>query len=167
MGIMALIFSIYEIKLLKGIIKDIPKKIYLLKFISTVAVGLTFFIVFCYLGPISKDGIKSMLMNSNLFFHLIIPVLSMITFILFEKNNKIKFKYVTFGMIPNLLYGLFYGINVFSHMENGIVSYVYDWYWFVQNGVWTTVIVVPIIFIIAYLISLLLWYLNKKGVNNG
>lgn len=166
-GIISLIFSIKEIKIIKGNEKELSTKMYLLKYMSTSAVSLTFFIVFSYLGPISKGGIISMLTNSNLFFHLIIPVLSIINFTIFEKTNKIKFKQVIYGIIPTFLYGLYYCINVLTHIENGKVSYVYDWYWFIQNGVWTAIIVIPVIFLISYLISLCLWYFNKKGVENG
>ena len=166
-GIISLIFSIKEIKIIKGNEKELSTKMYLLKYMSTSAVSLTFFIVFSYLGPISKGGIISMLTNSNLFFHLIIPVLSIINFTIFEKTNKINFKQVIYGIIPTFLYGLYYCINVLTHIENGKVSYVYDWYWFIQNGVWTAIIVIPVIFLISYLISLCLWYFNKKGVENG
>lgn len=166
-GIISLIFSIKEIKIIKGNEKELSTKMYLLKYMSTSSVSLTFFIVFFYLGPISKGGIISMLRNSNLFFHLIIPVLSIISFTIFEKTNKIKFKQVIYGIIPTFLYGLYYCINVLTHIENGKVSYVYDWYWFIQNGVWTAIIVIPVIFLISYLISLCLWYFNKKGVENG
>ena len=38
----------------------------------------------------------------------------------------------------------------------------YDWYCFVQNGVWTAIIVMPIMLIITYGISLALWKLNKR-----
>ena len=162
MGIVALIFAIKELQFLNGKIKDIPLKYYILKFMATSAVSLTFFVVFSYLGPISEGGIKTMLMNSNLFFHLIIPVLSILNFVLFEKTDKIKFKHVFSGLIPTLLYGFFYIGNVLIHMENGMVSTVYDWYWFVQNGVWTSVIVVPMILFITYIIDLILWKLNKS-----
>lgn len=161
MGIVALIFAINEIKLLKGKIKDISTKIYILKLMSTTAVGLTFFVVFAYLGPISKGGIPSMLMNSNLFFHLVIPVLSMINFIFFEKTDKLKLRYVISGIIPTFLYEIYYLGNVLIHMEEGKVSPTYDWYWFVQNGVWTAVIVAPMILVISYIISLILWKFNK------
>ena len=162
MGIVALVFAIKEIQLLKEEIKDIPLKYYILKLMATSAVSLTFFVVFAYLGPISEGGIPIMLMNSNLFFHLIIPVLSILNFVLFEKTDKIKFKHVFSGLIPTLLYGVFYIGNVLIHMENGIVSTRYDWYWFLQNGVWTSIIVVPMILIITYIIDLILWKLNKS-----
>ena len=164
MGIISLLFVVKELKIINK--EDIELTIldYILKLMSTTSVGLTFFVVFAYLGPISKDGIASMLMNSNLFFHLIIPVLSIITFIFFEKSDKISFKNTFFGIVPTVLYGIYYISNILLHMESGKVDFKYDWYWFVQNGVCTALIVMPIVLIIAYLISVTLWRLNKVKV---
>ena len=162
MGIIALFFAVLEIKILKGKIEEISTKAYVLKLMATTAVGLTFLVVFAYLGPITEYGIIAMIMNSNLFFHLITPLLSMICFAAFERTNKVKFKYTFLGIIPTFLYAIYYMINIFVHMENGKVSPVYDWYWFVQNGVWTAIIVVPLMFLITYLITLILWKINKK-----
>ena len=163
MGIAALIFSILEIKLLKGNIDKIPKSAYIMKYMATSSVTLTCFIVFVYLGPISNGGVITLLKNSNLFFHLIIPVLSIINYIFFEKTN-LSFKTTIYGIIPTILYGIFYLINILIHMENGSVSTKYDWYWFVQNGVWTSFIVMPIILLISYIISIILWKCNKKNL---
>ena len=163
MGIAALIFSILEIKLLKGNIDKIPKSAYIMKYMATSSVTLTCFIVFVYLGPITSGGVLVLLKNSNLFFHLIIPVLSIINYIFFEKTN-LSFKTTIYGIIPTILYGIFYLINILIHMENGSVSTKYDWYWFVQNGVWTSFIVMPIILLISYIISIILWKCNKKNL---
>ena len=108
MGIVSFIFVIKEYKILNGEKVSITLYDYILKLVSTTAVALTFFIVFAYLGPISEHGILSMIMNSNLFFHLLIPVLSIIDFILYEKNDLIKFKYTLFGIIPTFIYGIYY-----------------------------------------------------------
>lgn len=162
LGIVALLSAYYEFKLLKKEIKEIPKTIYILKLMATTAVGLTFLVVFTYLGPITEYGIISMVLNSNLFFHLIIPVLSMITFMFFEKTNKLTFKDSLYGLVPMILYAVFYLINIVIHMENGKVSPKYDWYWFVQNGVWTASLVIPLIAVITYVISLVLWKVNKE-----
>ena len=164
-GIVSGIFAFKEIQYLKGKIDFIPVRYYILKLMATSAVSLTFFVVFAYLGPISKEGIPSMLMNSNLFFHLIIPVFSILNFILFERTENIKFKYVVYGTLPTFFYGMYYLINVLIHMEEGKISTTYDWYWFAQNGVWTAIIVVPVIFLISYIISLILWKLNRINVN--
>ena len=164
MGIMALIFGIKEIEILKGKIGDIDANLYVLKLMSTTGVGLTFLTVFGYLGPISEGGIPSMLMNSNLFFHLIIPLLSIINFICFERTDKLKFKNSFFGIIPTLLYSFYYLANVLLHIENGKVSTLYDWYWFMQRGIWQIFIVMPLMLAITYVISLILLKLNHKNV---
>lgn len=157
MGIASLIFIIGFIKY-----KEIPKWMYILKLMGTCGVALTFFVVFAYLGPISKDGIVSMLQNSNLFFHLLIPVFSIITFCFFENTKLLSFKDSFYGLVPFLIYSLYYVTNILIHMENGKVSPTYDWYWFVQNGVWTAFIVAPIMLVITYLLSLVLWKINKR-----
>ena len=164
MGIVALIFAIKEIKLLNGKLDEISNKVYALKLMATVSVGLTFFTVFGYLGPIAEGGILSLLKNSNLFLHLIIPVLSMINFSLFEKTDKLKFKYSFLGVLPALVYSIFYMINVLVHMENGKVSPIYDWYWFVQGGIWQVYIVFPVMLIFTYIISVALWRINRKNL---
>lgn len=162
MGIVALIFAIKEIEILKDKNRDISIKMYIIKFMATVGVALTFITVFGYLGPIAEGGVTVLLKNSNLFFHLIIPVLSILNFVLFEKTDKLEFKITLYGLTTAVLYGIYYLINVLVHMENGKVSPEYDWYWFVQGGLWQIIIVVPLIFGITYIISLLLWKLNRK-----
>lgn len=162
MGVISIIFLIYEIKLLKGNIKEIPSIIYVLKLMSTVGVTLTFIVVFAYFVPITNFKILPMIMNSNLFFHLIIPVLSVINFIFFEATNKLEYRYIFMGLIPSFMYGIFYLTNILIHIENHKVSVKYDFYYFVQNGIWASAIVIPIIFLITYIISLMLWKLNRK-----
>lgn len=165
MGIISLIFAIFEIRLLKGNIDEIPRYMYILKLMATTSVTLTFIVVFAYLGPL-VGNIYLMILNSNLFFHLLVPVFSMITFIFFERNNKMSFKYSFYGLIPVIMYGLYYLINVLIHMDNGIVLPEYDFYYFVQNGIWTAIVVVPVMFIISYTISLILWGFNRIKSNN-
>lgn len=162
MGIVALLFSIEEIKLLSNKIKKIKPWMYTLKMVATTSVALTFIVVFSYLGPIAKGGIGILLMNANLFFHLFIPVISILTFVLFERNNVIKFKYTLFGLLPTIFYMFYYLSNILIHMENNKVSVEYDWYYFVQSGVSTSLVVVPVMLLVTYVICLCLWKLNKK-----
>lgn len=163
MAIMALIFAIDEIKLLKGKIKEISKNKYILKLASTSAVALTCVVVFIWLGPTTKGGIHTMLMNANLFFHLIVPLLSIIVFTIFEKTNKIAFKATISGLIILLLYGFVYMPDVITHMNNGKVSTKYDFYNYFQNGILIGLIAFTIQGIIMYLISLTLWKINKEN----
>lgn len=162
MGIVSLIFVIYEILLLKGKIDKIPKSIYIFKLMGTCGVALTFLVVFLYLAWIAEGGVLVMIQNSNLFFHLIVPVLSIISFYFFERSDALKFRDTFYGLVPMSIYAIFYVVNILIHMNNGKVSYKYDWYFFVQNGVWTIIIVLLIIIGLTYLSSFILWKGNSK-----
>ena len=162
MGITALIFAISEYKIINQKEKKISSKLYVLKLISTVGVTLTFIVTTFYLAPFIVDNFFVLFKNSNLFFHLIIPILSLVTFVFFEHAN-IKFKYTFYGLIPVILYGLFYVTNVLIHIENGAVLKKYDWYFFAQGGLLTTIFVFVFLHVLTYIISLSIWFLNKKN----
>ncbi len=160
MGLVALIFAVKEINILKGKLGSISTKLYIFKLMGTVGVTVTFLTVVCYLGQIVNGGLIMLLKNSNLFFHLIIPVLSIITFVCFERTDKIKFKNSLWGIIPVCIYALVYLTNVLIHVENGAVSPKYDWYWFVQGGLYQAFFVLPLMLIGTYIVSIGLWVLN-------
>lgn len=162
MCLVAFIFLIYELKMLKGKIKEIPKIMYILKLMTTTAVTLTFLVVFLYLGPVKMHGIMPMIRNSNFFFHLLIPITSLITFCGFEKTNKLEFKDTIYGIIPTLIYSIYYLTNILIHMSNGKVSTKYDWYWFAQKGVISIIIILPIFLLFTYIISIIIYKLNKE-----
>ena len=159
MGIVSLIFIIYEKKLLKNKIKEIPKKVYILKLIATSGITLTFITTSFFLAP--SYGFYAMFNNNNLFFHLIIPVLSIITYIFFEKHDN-KFKYAFFGIIPMFLYSIFYTINILIHLDNGGLTFKYDFYGFLQGNLNNIYIVIPVIYLMSYIISILIIFGNKK-----
>ena len=160
MGLIALVFFVFEVRALRG--KSIPKYMYLLKLMGTVGVALTFFTVVFYLAPIIENGYIRMFVNANLFFHLIVPVLSMITFMFFENTKELEFKHTFTGTALMFLYAIYYTINVVIHIENGKVSPLYDWYYFIQGGAWTMIIAIPVIFIATYVISYMLWRVNRR-----
>ena len=162
MGIAALLFIIQEWKVLTGKQKRIAKRFYVYKLMATCAVGLTFIIVFFYLGRITPNGFFSIYMNQNLFFHGLIPLLSMINFVLYEKTNELWMRHTFMSMIPVVVYAMYYVTNILLHVENNHVSPTYDWYWFVQNGVTKVIVVLPMIFVLTYFIGFILMRLNKR-----
>ena len=130
--------------------------------VATVSVSLTFFVVFAIFGFMARGGHLGLLRNSNLFFHLIIPVISILNFVIFEKNNILKFKHIFIGLLPTFLYEIYYTINILVHMKNGAVSLKNDWYSFAQNGLLRTILVAPMMLGITFCLSLVIWKLNKK-----
>lgn len=162
MGVISFIFLLFEIKALKNKNKEIPKCLYILKLVFTVGVVLTFLTTALFLAPTSVHGYFSLFKNSNLFFHFVIPVLSGVTFVCFEKSDKIKFKYVFAGVFPMLVYGIFYTINVFMHTVDGKILPEYDWYGFVAGGMSSIFISFPVMLISTFLISFSMWKFNKN-----
>jgi len=162
MGIFAGVFLVYEFKFLNGRINKIPNVLYGLKLIFTVGVTLTFLTVVCYLGIIIPTGFFSLFLNANFFFHFLVPVLSIITFIFFESRPDLKFSYTFIGLSHFLLYGVFYVTNVFTHLDGGKVLPEYDFYNFVWGENWSMLVTVSVMLIITYGISFLLWFINRK-----
>lgn len=161
-GIISLIFAIYEILLLTNKIQTLPSFLYKLKLIGNVGVTLTMITTVCFLAPNIETGFFSLFLDSNLFLHLIVPLLCIISFVFFEPNNTISFKYTFAGLIPMIIYGIIYTINILIHLENGQTSTTYDWYGFLRYGFNTIWFVVPAILIFTYLFSFVMWILNKK-----
>lgn len=162
MGIVSFVFANREYQILRGRKKEIPLIYYIFKMVATVAVSLTFFVVFAVFGFTSRGGHISLLKNSYLFFHLIIPVMSILNYVIFEKTDIIKFKYIFYGLLPTFLYEIYYTINILVNMKNGTVSLRSDWYSFAQNGILRTILVVPSMLGITFCLSLTIWKLNKK-----
>ena len=158
-AIVSLIFVIYEIRLEKGKIKEIPTSIYNLKFLGVAGITLTFIVTLFFLAPMY--GFYAMYNNNNLFFHLIVPILSIVSFIFIEKYD-VKYKYSLLGIIPMAIYSIFYTTNVLTHLVDGKPTYEYDFYGFLFGNVKNAFITLPVILLVTYLISLLLIFLNKK-----
>lgn len=163
MGIISFIFLIYEILFLKKKIKKVPKYIYTLKHMATVGVVLTFCTTVFYLAPFSKYDFFLFFTNSNLFFHLLVPICSLITYVFFEKNNR-KFSDVIIGLIPMILYAIFYVTNYILHLDSPNPE-KYDWYYFVSGGIISSIISIVVMFSLTFLISYLLMIFSRKRKN--
>ncbi len=161
-GIVSLLFIVFYIF---NKDKKIPKFLYILKLTGTSGVLLTFLTTTLYLAPFSKISFYLFYTNSNLFFHFIVPVLSVITFVFYEKNNSLTHKDCVISLIPTFIYALFYSYNVLIHMENGIVSQKYDWYGFAKGGTTGIIFIFFCMLFIIYLITVLLFYFNNRREN--
>ena len=158
-GVYAAIFAVCE--LIYGSADAVPQVLYLLKYIFTVGITLTMMTVLCYLAPIVEKSYPPLFKGANLYFHLLVPLLGIIAFCFFEKSAVISVPQVFLGLIPFILYGIYYGINVLSHAENGHVSLKYDWYSFLANGIDKAAIAAIIMFAAATAICFGLWALNS------
>jgi len=160
-GIASLLIAICEIGALRRGEYRIPVWARTLKLCAATAVAVTFLVTAGFLGFLVEDYF-SLYLNANFFFHFLIPVLCAVSFLCFEQSiPPLSIRAALCGVLPTALYAVYYGINVFSHAENGRVSPRYDWYYFVQGGVWQIWIVLPVMLLFSYLIALAFWGINR------
>lgn len=83
-AVVSLLLAIWELCHLRGEVP--PKWMMLLKFTGTVAVGVTFFTVMLFLGPMMGYG--PMVTGHNLFLHVLNPLAAMLSFALLERGTE-------------------------------------------------------------------------------
>lgn len=117
---------------LRGRRKEVSRGVFVLRYVALSSVAVTFLVVLLFLGP--AVGLFRLYRGANLWFHLIIPVLTIAEFLLLEQYHSVRFKESFFCMIPELLYGTVYLINI---LVNGVGKWPdpNDIYGFAQWGI--------------------------------
>ena len=112
-GIASGIYLYFNIMRLTG--KDIqtPEWLKIFKFIATVAVGVTFFVVLLFLIPVYyyTTGTSPLFFYEDncIILHLLGPLFAILTLCVFEKDDIIQNKKITyFAMLSTVLYGIVY-----------------------------------------------------------
>jgi len=159
-GICCFIMAIAELRVLTGRSAALSSCIYTLKLMGSSAVLLTFLVTFCFLMPQFKNPL-SLLYNSNLFFHMIVPLLAGLSFVFLESPSNLPWKASLLGTIPTFFYAAYYMYNVFTHLQDGKPDKHYDFYNFLGGDLRRTPVVLIVILLVSYLLSLLLWFTNS------
>lgn len=127
--------------------------LYLMKLVATAAVFVTFSVVAFFFGPLY--GHLHFYNGSNLWFHLIVPVVCIADFLLTEQSRDVRKRDVFFSAIPPFLYGSVYLANILINgVRNGDVNN--DWYGFVNWGLPVGIGIFAGIMAVSVLISLIL-----------
>lgn len=158
-GAYAAVFTACEF--IYGSLEAVPAVFYVLKYVFTVGVTLTMMTVMFYLAPIVVKSYPPLFKGANLYFHLLVPLLGLISFCFFEKTSVIDVPLVFLGMIPFAGYGVFYSITALSHAENGQVDIKYDWYRFLAGGVNKAIPAVLAMTAAVTAVCFGLWALNR------
>ena len=129
-----------------------------LKYVAAASVGLTFLTVMGFLGPLY--GYAFMFTGANLFFHLIIPVVSIAEIVLLSERD-FTFRDNNLTVIPPLIYGTAYLIN---NLLNGIGSWpdTNDWYSFLAWGYPAGILIFAVLCLATWLTGLLMRKLGRK-----
>ena len=159
MGAAALIRLIWTLRHRE---EDAPRWLCLLTYAGTVSVTLTLLTVVFFLGPVLLGGYGALFNDSNLFFHGLVPAAAILVLVLFERTSLLRFRDTLWGMLPMVLYAVYYVWVAFSHMEAGKVSFQYDWYGFAQGGISGSIISLGVMLLGTWVICLLLWLGSRK-----
>ena len=148
---------------------DIPKAGYVLRLVSTVGVLVTLFVTVFFLAPSAKGGLPALLTNANFFFHLVVPLTSLVSFALFEGTEVIGFRDCLWGIAPVFLYSVFYAGRILANLDGGKVVPSYDFYGFLKGGVQFLPLVLIIMYSFSYVLAVSSMGLNRLGlwVSNG
>ena len=134
-----------------GKIARIPPVTEGLIYVATVAVALTFTVVVLFFGP--AIGYADLFQDANLYFHLIIPVLAILSFCVLRRGRRISLKETAAALIPSVLYGLYYTVVL---LIRGVHFPDTDWYGFASGGIVGSVITASGILLVTWTIALLL-----------
>ncbi|MBQ6289224.1 MAG: hypothetical protein IJK71_08265 [Clostridia bacterium] len=111
----------------------IPEWIWMLKYIGTAAVTVTMLTVLFFLAPtFGKGALKVLLSGTDLFMHLITPLLALVSFCVFEKRGM-SFGKSLWGMLPVVLYGPVYLYKILFALPEKRWD---DFYGFNKQGKW-------------------------------
>ena len=139
----------------------ILKSLNTVKIMSSAAVGVTFFVVLAFLGPMY--GFTRMYRSSNLWFHLLIPLFAMIEFCFIK--FEYPFKKTFYAGIPVAIYGTIYLLN---NIINGTGTYpdTNDFYGFLKWGYPIGILAFILILLSGWGIACLLRFIRKLSSSN-
>ena len=131
------------------------RKVSRLKYAATTAIAFTFIVVLCFLGP--TRGYDSVYSGANFFSHLVVPVLAIADFLIFDREGTFTLRDSFIAMIPMLAYSLFYMGNI---LINGLEGN--DWYGFARKGIPAAAAVLAVLTAVNWIIALVLRLPRKQ-----
>ena len=161
MGVAAFLMARAQRAVLTAGRDSISPAVSVLKLAGTVGVTLTMLVVVFFLAPTMKGGWRAMFSNSNLFLHLLIPLLSLFCFLFLERGTVTAPRAALWGMASVVVYAAYYALNCAIHTTDNVVPRQYDWYGFAVGGLRSGLLLaLPLLLLCAYAVSALLWRLN-------
>lgn len=110
---------------------EVPRWVWLWKYVGTAAVTVTLITVLVFLGP--SIGYKQLLSGRDLFLHLIGPLLAIVSFCFCERLYPLLFPLALAGLVPVILYGTLYLYKVVLCPEEKRWE---DFYGYNKSGKW-------------------------------
>ena len=149
-GILVLIFILRH---KSGIL---PKWLTILRYIATIMLSITFLISLFVLSPAVGSFYRMMIADQLKFHHLLCPLISIVSFIFFEKGEKLSIKDNFLSTLPTLVYGIIMLILNAAYVLRGPYPFLLVY----EQPVWATILWVIGIYSGTFLIGYVLRVLN-------
>lgn len=111
--------------------QGLPFGVWLLKYVGTAALTVTFVTVMVFLGP--TLGYRLQLEKKNFYFHAAGPLLAILSFCFLERFHTLSSSLSLVGMLPVIVYGLLYAWKVLLCPEERRWE---DFYGYTKGGHW-------------------------------
>ena len=147
----SLLFAGNMLNLLRGRRERISPLLQRFRLMAADAVGLTFLVVAVFLGP-----------RANVLYHLLLPLLSVISFCLTDYETPLPKRACLFAALPVPVYGAGYILNLFTNNYTGLPS-KNDWYGFGTWGVGPGLCLFAAVILIAAALARLLLFLAERA----
>lgn len=150
----SIVFIYFGIRALKNNNEFLPKSVSLFRYIVTICLTLTFVVVMTVLIPTGGPGaVKNLLyVDAGLYHHVLCPVLSFVSLILFEDAMQFSVKKTLLGMIPTVIYGIIIvilniakvlvGPYIFLHVYEQSVLVTIMWIFVLFGSAWIFALVI-------------------------
>lgn len=130
-----------------------------LRYVSTACLVLTLVGTFYVATTTGENYLDSFIKGSHLFNNLLCPIVSVISFTLFEGDRRLnKKKTIWYALIPTVIYGIIMLVCNVSNTFTGPYSFMM----INDNHVYVTVIVFIVTIILNYVIGRFLLLSNQK-----
>lgn len=129
----------------------------ILKISAAASVGLTFLTIAAFFAPLYPN--HNLYQGANLYFHLIVPLIAMLEFVILRTEEKIPFRYTLVSAAFSIIYGMVYLLN---NLINGVGQWPdsNDWYGFLNWGYPVGIVIFAVIVLLNWLIAVILRFLN-------
>jgi len=128
--------------------KEFPRFIIILRYISAVTLTVTFCVSMFIIIPLAPNLTHFMLLEGSSFFqHLYCPIVSLFSFLFFERHIRLKAVHIFLALIPTFVYGF---TIVFLNLLKIITGpypffYFYEYVWYIPTAIIFTIILISIL----------------------
>lgn len=134
--------------------KEVSERIHNFRYYSTCCVTLTFLVVITILVPM--DGWHTLpnrlFMGTDLWLHTVGPLLNIVSFIFFERENTLSKKQPLLAIIPTIIYAIFAIILNLLKVIDGPYFFLKIY----EQPIWEVIMWLAIIGILVFIIALIL-----------